>query len=124
MSSLAYLNLGGFNSALEKLDLSFAPNLESCCLDISSLTSLDVHGCAKFGDLFLGGGGNFQELNVADCVSLSDLPCPNNQLKVLDVKGCSSLKTLNCSYNQLESLDVTGNPALQSHQIIKLCLQT
>lgn len=48
------------------------------------------------------------EVNLSDCLYLSNLDCNNNALTSLDLSGCSILKNLSCYFNNLSSLDVSG----------------
>ena len=71
--------------------------------NISTITSLDVHG-ENISDL----------TGIQDFTSLTFLDCAVNELSSLDITQNTLLTSLNCQRNKLTSLDVSNNTNLSS----------
>ncbi len=104
------------NTALTELD----------CNNTSTLKALNVSGCTELRKLDCH-YCNLQQLDVSDCVSLTDLWCEDNSLKSLNVSGCIELALLQCNNNNLQQLDVSGCRALrhlsaQYNALTSLCI--
>jgi Leucine-rich repeat (LRR) protein len=79
---------------------------------ISSVTSLNVSGCAALQKLYCN-STPLTSLDVSKCPALQRLHCHYTPLTSLNVSGCAALQELVCEGARLTSLDVSKYPALQ-----------
>jgi hypothetical protein len=100
-----------FFSSMTSLNVSGCAALQKLNCVYSSLTSLNINGCPALQrlDCF---NTSLTSLNISGCPALQTLTC-GDYLTSLDVSKCPALKELDCGNNQLTSLDVSKCPALE-----------
>ena len=104
----------GIEAVAGEVVLEITGDLQLTYLNIeTSLTDLDVSGCADLENLNCSNLG-LTSLNIDGCTNLTNLNCYSNSLTSLDVNSNASLAYLNCESNLLTSLDVSGCTNLYS----------
>jgi uncharacterized repeat protein (TIGR01451 family) len=124
------------DNALNSLNLTGCPNLESFNAVNNKLTSMNISGLTKLTTFLIEDNPTLTNINASGCTllnfpqstflfsnalvtadfsncsSLEYLQIPDNALTTLNLSGCSSLQQLNIKNNVLASLTLTGCTAL------------
>ena len=121
-TNLEYLDFVGEISG--RLDLRKNVNLYSVKLGYNEyLTSVDVSGCAKLGQLYISNCA-LRRLDVSKNTNLVYLDCSCNMISSLNLANNTKLEYLNCSANLLLTLDVSKQTKLEELYCDDTYLQT
>ncbi|MBR3474405.1 MAG: hypothetical protein IKH34_05005 [Oscillospiraceae bacterium] len=110
-ANTALEGLFAYQNKLSSLDLRSNTQLKHLSAEgMDSLTSLNLSGLTKLGDLDVS-DCNLTSLDVSDC-PLSYLECDHNPLETLILGEQEELKDLYCYAVELQELDISGCPCL------------
>ena len=102
-----------YNSAIDKIDVSSNPALQSLSCDSTEITSLDVSSNKALKQLRCSSTG-ITSLDVSSNLALEILYCHDTGITNLDVSSNKALRQLHCGSTGITSLDVSSNTELTS----------
>ena len=113
-------NVSVTGSALEALDVTHNPNLETLYIQKNQLGEIDLSQNTALKSLYIQ-GGNIAEIDLSNNTALESLTLDNLKLTAVDITPLQQLQTL-VVYNMTDitAIDLTQNPALVTVQLNNL----
>ena len=113
MTSLSYLYVRDSTMSVQYVYVDNCTALANMYLHKGDFTTVSLRGCTAFDRRYINSPGTrIKNLDLRDCIGITDYDASTSEMETLLLSGCTGLKYLLAIHNRLTELDLTDCTSL------------